>query len=893
MKQKATQNYSGITVCDSIVVSVKKKHRNLRKLESVIIAVIGFASVIMSFIDMFSFRYKTLPVAYTAVICSAIYIIISLYGKKALPFYLSSVLIFAAAAFKYLKSITNGFKYVYNIIYRDSFHTEINYFKFLKAENEVYCVTVFFIFCIWLLALIIYFFTIYKPNPIITVLVTFPIIEIGLYNGIKIPVLWGMLTIAYWFAMLSVSTTDIGEYSGGSGGFVRKGNLFYPKRQMKLKVTEKCAVLVISAITAVTVISLAVMHLTGYERSDKLNQRRAAIKQAVNSFSFDDLASSLSALTESFGFTFEYESHKLGTNAKVGYKGETDLIVTFDKKYDGAIYLKGYSGSVYDDNEWFELNDAALNREKQMFSDFSSYSIYPQDFPHIFVAKAYPELSDITIWIENKNKKNKSYAPYCTDNYGNLTYKYDTVLTSQNKGRSEYSYKFIGASAEMAAEMLDSATRTLYSAGEISDSEWRSSIESYCSENELYSYDDYFAIDGSIRASLISQYDFYNSGQLMMASLLENDYRSFVYENYLQVPDNENFAEVEEAFSDILAKGASADTASDKLELLTEIRDRINTMAEYSLSPGKTPQNRDFVNYFLLENHKGYCTHFATAGVLLARMAGIPARYSTGYIIVGDDFNKNNMEKDGSYAIDVQDNRSHAWAEVYFDGFGWVPFEFTAGYSDMSINTNTTAVTSTTSSLTRTTTSTPKSSNTSKSSSKSTSRTTSANTTTATVKSKSNPDDRNTEKTTLSDTQKNLILIVLTIAAVIIIMLLRRYLTILMRRKKFNDKNKRKSTAAIYNYTERLLSFLDIRKEDMTYSDFADFVESKLCGAYFAENEFRSLIKIALQGSFDQLEPSDSDLAFARKFAGNFSKAVYDSSGFFRKFCLKYIYSLI
>lgn len=900
MKQKATKNYSGITICDSIVVSVRKKRRNLRRLEAVIIAVIGFVSVIMSFLEMFSFSFKTVPVIYAAVICSVIYISISLCKNKGLWLYLGSILIFALGIIKYLKQITNGFKYVYNIIYSTSNHTEINYYKLLNPDNEEYCVTVFFIFCIWLLAAVIYFFTVYKPNPVIPVIVTFPVIEIGLYNGINLSVMWGMLTVGYWLALLSMCTIDMGEYSGGSSGFVRKGNLFFPKRQMRLKVTEKCALLIIASIAAVTLISVIVMNAVGYERSEKINQRRAAIKQAVTSFTFDDFASSVSALTESLGFTFEYESHKLGTSSRVSYKNETDLTVTFDKKYDGAVYLKGYSGSVYEDNEWFSLSDDVLKSEKQMFDEFEEYNTYPQDFPHTFVSGAYPGLTDITMWIEPKNKKNKAYAPYGTDNYGSISYKYDTVIAPQKKNGSEYSYKFIGINAELAAGMLGSPTRLSLTPDLITDTSMISSVEEFCSSNDIYSYDNYFPVDSEINNALISSYDLYNDGNLMITSLLENKYRTFVYENYLQVPDNSNMDEVRAAFSDILEESTDADTASKKLDLLLKLRDRINSMAEYSLSPGKTPSNRDFVNYFLLENHKGYCTHYATAGVLLARMAGIPARYSTGYIVVGDDFNDSNKEKNGSYTIDVQDNRSHAWTEIYLDGFGWVPFEFTAGYSNMSINTNTTAE-NTVLSQTQTTTSTPKASDTSRNTtqSKNTNRSTTTKAVTTAFSETTAPNDSgigssgSEGKFSLSETQKNILLILATAAVIVFLVWLRRYLILLVRKKRFNDSDKRKSIASIYNYVEQLLERLEIRRENMSYADFAEYVEKNLHGTYFNENDFHTLLQTALQGSFDKTEPEKSEIEFALNMAQKFSRTVYSNSNAFRKFCLKYIYALI
>ena len=171
---------------------------------------------------------------------------------------------------------------------------------------------------------------------------------------------------------------------------------------------------------------------------------------------------------------------------------------------------------------------------------------------------------------------------------------------------------------------------------------------------------------------------------ILMSEMLEKNYREFAYENYLEVPDTEAMREVRSAYADILGDG-NFTYAQDKLAVLMNIRQKMAETSEYSLRPGKTPANRDFVNYFLLENHKGYCIHYATSGVILARMAGIPARYATGYVIVGDDFKEENKNPDGTYTIDIKDNRSHAWAEVYINGFGWMPFEFTAGYSNTSV----------------------------------------------------------------------------------------------------------------------------------------------------------------------------------------------------------------
>ncbi|MCL2853315.1 MAG: transglutaminase domain-containing protein [Defluviitaleaceae bacterium] len=91
----------------------------------------------------------------------------------------------------------------------------------------------------------------------------------------------------------------------------------------------------------------------------------------------------------------------------------------------------------------------------------------------------------------------------------------------------------------------------------------------------------------------------------------------------------------------------------------------------YTLTPGNTPLDRDFVDYFLFDLQMGYCTYFASAFVTMARSVGLPARYVEGFNVTGfpDEFGY----------IDVTNEQGHAWGEVYFEGFGWKRFEPTPG----------------------------------------------------------------------------------------------------------------------------------------------------------------------------------------------------------------------
>ena len=74
---------------------------------------------------------------------------------------------------------------------------------------------------------------------------------------------------------------------------------------------------------------------------------------------------------------------------------------------------------------------------------------------------------------------------------------------------------------------------------------------------------------------------------------------------------------------------------------------------------------------FIFVTKTGVCYEYATSMVLLARAAGIPARYCEGYNM-SDRLEKGNMPNT-NYGISLQD--SHGFPELYLRGYGWLSFE--------------------------------------------------------------------------------------------------------------------------------------------------------------------------------------------------------------------------
>jgi hypothetical protein len=109
----------------------------------------------------------------------------------------------------------------------------------------------------------------------------------------------------------------------------------------------------------------------------------------------------------------------------------------------------------------------------------------------------------------------------------------------------------------------------------------------------------------------------------------------------------------------------------------------------YNNQPDVSKQkSRDVADAFLFEIKEGYCDYYSTAFVVMARSLGIPTRWVKGYasgidpvIIERARFAGEMGDPDGAGLYTVRNADAHSWAEVYFDGYGWIPFEPTSGFS--------------------------------------------------------------------------------------------------------------------------------------------------------------------------------------------------------------------
>lgn len=136
---------------------------------------------------------------------------------------------------------------------------------------------------------------------------------------------------------------------------------------------------------------------------------------------------------------------------------------------------------------------------------------------------------------------------------------------------------------------------------------------------------------------------------------------------YLQI-----HADISEELKTVAAR--LGENGNDPRQILTGIENYLSYNASYNLRPEQVGGNLDFVESFLFYSRTGYCVHFASSFIILARLNGIPARYATGFLVyLPADTGK----------TEITGFSSHAWPEVWLEGTGWVTWEATSAVNPL------------------------------------------------------------------------------------------------------------------------------------------------------------------------------------------------------------------
>src|SRR5437763_13903269 len=119
---------------------------------------------------------------------------------------------------------------------------------------------------------------------------------------------------------------------------------------------------------------------------------------------------------------------------------------------------------------------------------------------------------------------------------------------------------------------------------------------------------------------------------------------------------------------------ASTNNSTNTYTALKTLEKHLNdtSVFTYSLENPPIPDNKDIISW-LLQTRRGYCTYYATAMTIMARMLGIPTRMVNGFSQGGYNAGSDQFVVNGSDA--------HSWVQAFFPNYGWINFDPTPGYS--------------------------------------------------------------------------------------------------------------------------------------------------------------------------------------------------------------------
>ncbi|MCR5120655.1 MAG: transglutaminase-like domain-containing protein [Lachnospiraceae bacterium] len=624
----------------------------------IFLAVYGMlAAIVTSFALPFSKPVMVLGIMVLAFISAFLY-----YNK--ITFYVGYLVVFASFVFfsiyMYLY-VNSGYQAFLNEVY----NKYSDYFRLstVREADEIITdryltVTCAMLFMGWFFCILLNITISGYMSLALTFLVTFLPLQVAFYIDIIPPLHYLVMLIAVYITVAVL---------GRSGHYTlpyrhdREQHFEHRRRRKRQQYTYLASSggmltitvysLIISALFMVVASSVFARDFDGRFVSNRVKDRTDEYVKTV-------MQGGLASLLNRYSATGGLAKGQLGGIGSVIPDYEPDLFVQFATDGSDSVYLKAYTGVFYND----------VYRRFQPYSDPDSVKqrmLSEEDLKLADDSAPYVNTGSSEIrrmHIENADADTEyDYSPYYTA-YTTSVRSYDKKsYTESGEARFDETYP---DSFDLIknAERFEDEERVLRKI---------SVPELYTSEEDHYD---------------VLYMPFSSNAELYPNPSIPEEYEELVSDVYLQVPEG-----LYEALDSFIAE---ADLASirDPLDVAYALKEYFIDNFSYTMSPGMTPWGRDMIEYFLLEQRRGFCAHYAASSTLIFRRLGIPARYIEGYVITPSDiadskalssdlsswiYGEYNEGEAGVVEVEVTDGSAHAWTEIYLNGYGWIPFETT------------------------------------------------------------------------------------------------------------------------------------------------------------------------------------------------------------------------
>lgn len=352
-----------------------------------------------------------------------------------------------------------------------------------------------------------------------------------------------------------------------------------------------------------------------------------------------------SAVESARGFIYGEQDSPQGDLSKAAsFVGTESTKLEVSVSTPGVYYLKGYVGGTYKDGVWNEI-------------DPKNYSDSYEGMFHWMEERSFHPLS-----------QNSEYIDIARDRDG-----FDSERLEMKVDNISANRKYVYIPYGITADSLETFSNVNRDMNILSADR---NLKTYNVQFDDYDIAKAFAYENPEWLNLASSDKSINDFRDAQV-----EYMTFVYDNYLELDSG-----WKKYFDTTLDKSS----VNGYVTITNEIR---KWLADKTVGMNDR-ETKDYLMYFLTKVREGNSSFYASAGVLMYRYYGIPARYVEGYLAdVSENSYSDSSEEDGGgiiydenengdiiYKKELTGANAHSWVEIYRDGIGWIPVDVTPGF---------------------------------------------------------------------------------------------------------------------------------------------------------------------------------------------------------------------